>query len=201
MNKVFINSLLNHLFSLYDKICCRLISTVESLYFLMIGVEYGGNGKFHGWCSVYKRPYSSIKIGKNCIFNSSHYSNHIGLNHRCIITTMTKDAEVVIGDNVGVSSSSITSFKSVSIGNNVRIGANCVIMDGDFHLDDPRTSPPAPITIKDNVWLGYGVIVMKGVTIGENSVIGVNSIVTKNIPANIVAAGNPCKIIRSLEQV
>lgn len=201
MNKDLINRFLNYLFSRYHRICCRLISTVEALYFFMIGVEYGRCGIFRGWCSVYKHPSSFIKIGRKCSFNSAHYSNHIGLNHRCIITTMTKDAEVVIGDNVGISSSSITAFKSVTIGNNVRIGANCVIMDGDFHLDDPRTSSPAPITIKDNVWLGYGVVVMKGVTIGENSVIGVNSIVTKDVPANVIAAGNPCKVIRSIEKV
>ena len=100
---------------------------------------------------------------------------------------------------MGVSSSSITAFTSITIGDNVRIGANCVIMDGDFHLDDPRVSEPKPIVINNNVWLGYGVVVMKGVTIGENTVIGVNSVVTRDIPANVVAAGSPCKVIKALD--
>ena len=156
-------------------------------------------GKFYGWCSFFRRNGSVIKIGKNAKFNYSNWSNHIGLNHRCIISTMSSDAELVIGDNLGMSSSTITCFKKIEIGNKVRIGANCVIADGDFHLDDPRIGEPKPIKIEDNVWLGYGVIVMKGVTIGENSIIGMNSIVTKDIPANSIAAGSPAKVIKTLE--
>lgn len=196
-----LNTLVNHLCSIIHKVTCFLVSAFETVYLKAIGVEFHGKIKFRGWCSVYKRPRSHISLGCGCSFNSSHYSNHIGLNHRCIITTMREGASIQIGDNVGVSSSSITSFDSILIGNNVRIGANCVIMDGDFHLDDPRVAGPKPVKICDNVWLGYGVVVMKGVTIGENSVIGVNSIVTKDIPANVIAAGNPCKVIRSVEKV
>lgn len=195
-----INIFINHLCSFMHKFTCSSMSALESFYLKAIGVEIQGKNKFRGWCSVYKRPQTRISLGSGCSFNSSHYSNHIGLNHRCIITTMRNGASIQIGNNVGISSSSITSFESVTIGNNVRIGANCVIMDGDFHLDDPRTSPPRPVIICDNVWLGYGVVVMKGVTIGENSIIGVNSVVTKDIPANVVAAGNPCKIIKELSK-
>lgn len=176
-----------------------LISIGEKLCILPIGVKLGKNVVFRGWTHFYRSTYSTIIIGSNCKFNSSTYTNPIGLNHKCIVTTMTPQARIVIGKNCGFSSSTITSFESVTIGDNVRVGANCVIMDGDFHLDDVRTPKPAPITISDNVWLGANVVVMKGVTIGENSVIGMNSIVTKNIPANCVAAGNPAKVIKQLD--
>lgn len=56
-----------------------------------------------------------------------------------------------------------------------------------------------PVEIKDNVWIGGGSIILAGVTIGENSVIGAGSVVTRSIPANCVAAGNPCKVIRCLD--
>ncbi len=56
----------------------------------------------------------------------------------------------------------------------------------------------APITIGDNVWLGGGVIVCPGVTIGDNTTIGAGSVVTKDVPANVFAAGNPCRVIRQL---
>lgn len=190
------NSFIIHASSVIHKSSCYIISCIESIYLRLINVHYGGNGKFRGWCSVYRRPDTKITIGHSCTFNSSHYSNHIGLNHRCIIGTMSKGATIVIGNHVGVSSSTITAFDSITIGDNVRIGANCLIMDGDYHLNDPRISSPKPIEIGNNVWLGYGVVVMKGVTIGENSIIGVNSVVTKDIPANVVAAGSPCRIIR-----
>ncbi len=57
-----------------------------------------------------------------------------------------------------------------------------------------------PITVGDNVWLGGNVVVLPGVTIGSNSVIGAGSIVTKDIPSNVVAVGNPCKVVKNLEE-
>lgn len=113
---------------------------------------------------------------------------------------MRQGAKIIIGAGTGISSSTITSWKSVYIGNNVRIGANCVIMDGDFHLDDPRVSDARPIIIESGVWLGANVVVLKGITIGKNTVIGMNSIVTKDIPENCIAAGNPCKVIRFINR-
>ena len=56
-----------------------------------------------------------------------------------------------------------------------------------------------PSDVEENVWLGVNVIVLKGVRIGKNTVIGANSVVTKNIPANVIAAGNPCKILSNLK--
>lgn len=174
-----------------------IITCLERFYLNTIGIKCP-KGNFYGWCSFYRKNGSAITIGKNAKFNYSNWSNHIGLNHRCIISTMSEDALLTIGNNLGMSSSTITCFKKIDIGNNVRIGANCVIADGDFHLDDPRVGAPKPVTIHDNVWLGYGVIVMKGVTIGENSIIGMNSVVTRDIPANSIAAGSPAKVIKTI---
>lgn len=192
-----INKLISRINSIIHLLKYTLITYVERLYLTLIGVNISG-GQFYGWCSFFKRNGSTIIIGKNAKFNYSNWSNHIGLNHRCIISTMSEDAKLTIGDNIGMSSSTITCFKWIDIGNNVRIGANCVIADGDFHLDDPRVGNPEPIKIHDNVWLGYGVIVMKGVTIGENSIIGMNSVVTRDIPANSIAAGSPAKVVKTI---
>lgn len=126
------------------------------------------------------------------------WMNSIGLNHRCIITA-ENNAELIIGNNVGISGSSIWCFNQIRIDDNVRIGANCVITDGDAHLDDPRVGAPQPVHICENVWLGMNVTVLKGVTIGKNSLIGAGSVVTNDIPANVVAAGNPCKVIKQLD--
>ena len=178
----------------------KTTSTFETLYLRSIGVKSGKGCQYNGWTSVFKCNNSEISIGNNCIFNSNRYTNHIGINHSCILTTIIPSASLQIGKQCGFSGCSITAFERIEIGNNVRVGANCVIADGDFHLDDPRTPSPKPIKIHDNVWLGYGVIVMKGVTIGENTIIGMNSIVTKDIPANCIAAGNPCKIIKEIKK-
>ncbi len=192
------NSILSRI-NLYWHLLLFAISTYsERLYLRIIGVHLFKNCKFNGWTSFFRVRKSLIIINENCAFNSSDYKNHIGMNHRCIICTHTNNAVIEIGENTGMSSTTINCWDRILIGKNVRIGANCVIMDGDFHLDDFRVGKPKPISICDNVWLGANVVVMKGVTIGENSIIGMNSIITKDIPANCVAAGNPCKFIKSL---
>ncbi|MEO6302047.1 MAG: DapH/DapD/GlmU-related protein, partial [Bacteroidia bacterium] len=86
----------------------------------------------------------------------------------------------------------------IELGENVRCGANTLITDSDWHSDDPRAGKPKAIRIEDNVWLGEGAKILKGVTIGKNSVIGAGSIVVSDIPANVVAAGNPAKVIKTL---
>lgn len=90
----------------------------------------------------------------------------------------------------------------VSIGNNVQIAPNVSIYTAGHPLHpDSRNSGyeyGIPVTIGNNVWLGGNVVILPGVTIGDNAVIGAGSVVTKDIPENMLAAGNPCKIIREI---
>jgi acetyltransferase-like isoleucine patch superfamily enzyme len=165
------------------------------------GVTIGEKCKFYGVSHFEICNGGSITIGDKCIFRSMSTSNRIGLNHKCIISAtpaISPTATILIGDNCGFSGTSIWCFKSITIGNNVRCGANTLIMDGDAHYEDERTLPPQSIVIEDNVFLGANVTVKKGVTIGANSVIGMNSVVTHDIPANCVAVGSPAKIMRKL---
>ena len=93
--------------------------------------------------------------------------------------------------------------KSARIGNNVKIGGCVLITDTDAHPMDyvaRRSSnegtKSAPVVIEDDVWVGAHCIILKGVTIGARSIIGAGSVVTKSIPADCVAAGNPCRVIK-----
>lgn len=162
------------------------------------GVKLGKRCTFRGKTVFRNLPGSTIIIGPDCQFNSSHSSNLIGVYTPCMISTISRSAKISIGPGCGFSGSVIAAAKSISLGRNVRCGANTLITDSDWHAGDARTGADAPVTIGDNVWLGYGVKVLKGVTIGENSLIGACSVVTKDIPANVVAAGNPCKVIKSI---
>ncbi len=96
----------------------------------------------------------------------------------------------------------MVSAAHITIGDNVMIASRVYISDADWHdvydrLDSPGAT--APVVLGDNVWLGEGVKVCKGVTIGENSVIGAGSVVASDIPANVIAAGNPAREIKKLD--
>ena len=91
----------------------------------------------------------------------------------------------------------------VTIGDDVQIGPGVQLLTATHPIDPgPRRDKweaAEPIVIGDNVWLGGGVIVCPGVTIGENSVIGAGAVVTRDIPANVVAVGNPARVIREID--
>lgn len=92
----------------------------------------------------------------------------------------------------------------VSIGNDVRIGPNVGIYTPE-HAFDPVLRNAGyehsfPVVIEDNVWIGGGVSILGGVTIGRNSIVGAGSVVTRDIPADVIAVGNPCRILRELTE-
>ncbi|GAB2663013.1 sugar O-acetyltransferase [Vibrio panuliri] len=92
----------------------------------------------------------------------------------------------------------------ISIGDHVMIGPNVTLTTAGHPVDPDRRRNVAqfnlPITIEDNVWIGANVVVLPGVSIGENSVIGAGSIVTKDVPSNVVAVGNPCRVLREISE-
>ncbi|MGM9713535.1 MAG: DapH/DapD/GlmU-related protein [Prevotella sp.] len=105
-----------------------------------------------------------------------------------------------------MSSTRIWIHDSLTIGNNVKIGGMVLITDTDAHPIDfmsRRTSnvgtKSAPITIGDDAWIGARCLILKGVTIGERSIIGAGSVVTHDVPPDSIAAGNPARVIRRLE--
>lgn len=166
-------------------------------------ISFGPRITFYGFTYFQRAPYSYIELGQNLEFRSDKTSNLIGISKRCLITTLQKNALIKIGNNTGLSGVTIGAAKKIIIGKNVLIGANSLITDTNWHNVDPQlrhTADPSPgeIYIADNVFIGYSTIILKNVTIGENSVIGAGSVVTKNIPANVIAAGNPCIVIRTL---
>lgn len=166
---------------------------------LFWNVEVYGFFKSIGLVKIRKLPHTVIKIGKGATFLSKATSNLIGINRPCILSTNHSGARIIIGKNCGFSGTVIGAFKEINIGNNVRCGANTLITDSDWHLDDNRSGEVKSIHIGDNVWLGVNTVILKGVRIGSNSVIGANSLVTKDIPANVIAAGNPCKVVRKIK--
>lgn len=174
-----------------------------------------GKAKASEWCARYNAtPYSQRQERKKMlkeIFGSVGENVSVGNNFTCDFGT-----NIYIGSNVSINlNCTFIDCNRITIGSNVLI-APCVHLTTATHpveLKD-RLTPnfnaesgeyfcrtcALPITIEDGCWIGANVVVLPGVTIGAGTVIGAGSVVTKDIPANVVAAGNPCRIIREINQ-
>ena len=122
--------------------------------------------------------------------------------HRSQVTLLVSPgATLRIGDDVGINhGTEIEAWHDVRIGNNTMLAPYVSIIDDDRHEVQPGAPMyRGPVVIGNNVWLCRNVCVMPGVTIGDGSVIGANSVVTKDIPAGVFAAGLPAKVIRQLD--
>lgn len=146
-----------------------------------------------------------IEIGDDFYFSSGDAVNPIGANLQGVIYA-EPGATVIIGHHVGMSSTRLWIHDRLTIGNHVKIGAGVLITDTDAHPMDYRArrhsnegTQSAPITIGDDAWIGAQAIILKGVTIGPRSIIGAGSVVTHDIPADCIAAGNPCRVIRHIQ--
>ncbi|MCD8206708.1 MAG: acyltransferase [Bacteroidales bacterium] len=150
------------------------------------------------------RKGGRVTIGKNFKMNNCFYGNPLSVTPCAIY--VGENATLEIGENVGISSSFITAWESVKIGNNVKIGGGCYIIDTDFHSLHPkyRANPEtdiaatAAVEIGDNVFIGATSIVLKGSKIGRNSVVGAGSVVNGEIPENEIWAGNPARLVKKL---
>ena len=131
-------------------------------------------------------------IGENCVIEPPMHANWGGAN-------------VTIGDNFYANFNlTLVDDAEITIGNRVMIGPNVTIATA-CHPISPALREKGcqynlPVVIEDNVWIGAGVTVLPGVTIHKNSIIGAGSIVTKDIPENVIAFGNPCKVSRKITE-
>ena len=164
------------------------------------------------------------KIGTDCFIAKPIYltggkhitiGDHFGCDQRLRLDAYDEflgelfKPQIIIGNNVSIQKDChIGAIDKITIGNNVLLGSKVYISDHSHGKISKETLslPPAlrslyskgEIIIEDNVWLGEGVVVLPNVTIGENSIIGANAVVTKSIPKNSIAAGNPARVIKTL---
>ena len=130
------------------------------------------------------------EVGENCYVESPYFANWGG-------------HHVHLGNNIYANAGlKLVDDTHIYIGDNTMLGPNVVIATAGHPIDPTLRSKGLqynlPVWIGRNCWLGAGVIVMPGVTVGDNSVIGAGSVVTRDIPSGVVAVGNPCKVLREI---
>ncbi len=163
---------------------------------------------------IFGRPIVSICPGSNVIIrdgvvliSSSRRCSTANLYGPMRLTTSFPSARIEIGPRGGFNGTSLwCRSTSITIGSDAAFGPNVVIMDSPAHPtwpptsrnDYPGTELDRPVTVGDRVWIGNGALIMPGVTIGDNAVVGARSVVTKDVPPNTLVAGVPAKVIRQL---
>jgi acetyltransferase-like isoleucine patch superfamily enzyme len=184
------------------------ISTLRSRLSLWLQqCDHGDRLVTTGHCSFKAKRAGSIRLGTKVRFQAYWRSNRVGLTNQVILQTLD-DGIIEIGNNSGGSSIVISAMNFVKIGNNVRIGGNVRIFDHDFHSLDitERATQPlhrqnirnSPIRISNGVFIGTQAIILKGTTIGENSIIGAGAVVSGTIPPGEIWAGNPARFVRKI---
>ena len=193
------------LFNLPTALRIKLYPRINRMILKSHGVVFGKNIQIPSKVLWLIRG-ARITIGDNFYLSSGNGVNPIASNLQADVY-VEPGATLTIGNNVGMSSTRLWIHESARIGNNVKIGGCVLITDTDAHPMDymaRRSSnegtKSAPVVIEDDVWVGAHCIILKGVTIGARSIIGAGSVVTKSIPADCVAAGNPCRVIKSLNK-
>ena len=171
-----------------------------------------------GNCIVVVNPGARIKIAGKLWLN---YGLFKGSNAECVVRLrensllsvngnfqfragtdilLWKDAQLILGSGFINKGTRIRVERKVTIGRRATISWDCYISDSDQHsiFDESgeRINEPRPVVIGDNVWIGQGCAIMKGVTIGDGAIIAAHSVVTKDVPANTIAAGTPAKVIK-----
>lgn len=182
--------------------------SVFGLFFLRLrGVTIQKPLRLIGFPLVEILKGSDIFIDSNVTLNSSTFGYN-GFVHSPVSLFASNGASISIGKNTRIHGVALTARKKISIGKNCLIAGNTVIVDSNGHETIPpfgmkRGSTrdiPQGVTIEDDVWIGMNCLILKGVTIGRESVIGAGSIVTKDIPPFSLAVGSPAKVVRELER-
>lgn len=196
------NSLIGIIYKSIRKVIFMFFDAFCSIYnFILLkayDIKTGRNFTSNGIPFIRVSKSGSFKIGNDFRINNGNRFNPIGRNQRCMFIVKGK---LSIGNNVGMSSSAIICHNEITVEDGVKIGGNVAIYDTDFHsinyiertsiLEDKKNIKTSPVHIKKNVFIGAHSTILKGVTIGENSVIGACSVIRESILANEIWVGNP----------
>jgi acetyltransferase-like isoleucine patch superfamily enzyme len=164
------------------------------------GAKFEGPSRIEGRPIISVAHGSAMRFGANIALNSFVRANPLACFQPCTIRTLATGAELIVGANVGMSGAVICAGKHISIGDGTIFGSGAMVLDNDFHVldaqgswKDEHVANARPVRIGCQVFVGARAIILKGVTIGDRAMIGAGAVVTRDVPADHMAAGNPAQ--------
>jgi UDP-3-O-[3-hydroxymyristoyl] glucosamine N-acyltransferase len=180
-------------------IILKLIRSLGRGWCRMQGATVAADAIIHGLPRLVCKRTGRIVLESGVNLNAATWSNPLNDGRRTVLFA-GPEGLIHFAKNSGTSTSRIIAYKEILIGEESLIGAGCLICDSDMHevpLGCGRSIAVAPIHIGNRVFIGANCTILKGVTIGDGAVIGAGSVVTRDIPAGAMAAGNPATVRRS----
>lgn len=190
-----------------DALIPRVSTAVGVWWLRSMGIEIDRTARLYGLPIATCTQGSVIRVGRHVVLCSHPRFTSLGVSRPVILRTIRPGAEIDIGAETGLSGTVICAAVSVRIGEECLFGADVQIMDTDFHAlapdkrrynVNPTEIASGPVNIGRNVFVGARSTILKGVTIGSDSVIGAGSVVVSDIPAGVIACGNPARVVKAL---
>jgi acetyltransferase-like isoleucine patch superfamily enzyme len=183
----------------------RISYPAVRIIFAWNGIPWGRGWRIFGLPIIQKYRHSQMNFGAGLQLRSFVRSNPLGPNHPVFLTTWRKESCLEVGTNFAMTGGVLCASSRITIGNNVAVGANSIIVDTDFHPINPEDrrliqaeGKTAEVRIEDDVFVGMNCLILKGVTIGRGSLVGAGSVVASDIPPGAIVAGNPARVIGGL---
>ncbi len=177
----------------------RVVRSVARLFAIAKGCTLGSGVILNGIPAVRRKGSGRIIIGDGVTINTARWANWLGSSGSMMLS-VDNGATLELKRGCGVSASQLIANVGIEIGEEAMIGAGCLLCDSDMHelpLGSDRPVAMAPIKIGRRAFVGARSIILKGVTIGDGAVIGAGSVVTCDVPAHSLVAGNPARIVRT----
>lgn len=170
-------------------------------------VQQGAGVRFVGLATIQVHPEAKVSLGDGVVLNSSNRGYHANMSAPVKLLADRSGATISIGSRTRLNGACVHAWERVTIGSDCLIAAGVQIIDANGHELAPANPAdrltvmdrPRPVEIGDAVWIGMNAIVLPGAKIGSGSVIGANSVVSGEIPAGVLAAGQPARVVRKLQ--